>query len=99
MRGPGSLVPLLRDSCRDRCGTLGLVSVSSAPKIVEVGKGRAAVLVLFTGESWSGETFGGTCLYFNRDGQWGAYTIKPSHSKSITQAEAWLVKRNWQAWC
>ncbi|MGO8749983.1 MAG: hypothetical protein ACLQNE_28895 [Thermoguttaceae bacterium] len=42
------------------------------PKIVEVGKGRAAALVLFTGESWSGETFGGTCLYFNRDGQWGA---------------------------
>jgi hypothetical protein len=46
----------------------------------------------------SGESFGGTCLYIQRDGRWAAYTIKPSESQTIAQAEAWLVKRKWRAW-
>jgi hypothetical protein len=45
----------------------------------------------------SGETFGGTCLYLQRDAQWAAYTIRPSESKTIASAEAWLVKRKWRA--
>ncbi len=66
------------------------------PKIVEATRTR--VLVRFTAESMSGETFGGTCLYAFQEEQWGAYMIRPSESKTIAQAEAWLVKRKWQAW-
>jgi hypothetical protein len=69
------------------------------PRIVESNKDRTRVLVRFTAESMSGETFGGTCLYVIQEGQWEAYTIRPSESSSIAQAEAWLVKRKWQAWC
>ena len=68
------------------------------PKIIEAAKDRTRVLVRFTAESMSGETFGGTCLYVCQDEQWGAYTIRPSESNSIAQAEAWLVKRKWRAW-
>ena len=39
-----------------------------------------------------------TIGYVCQDGQWGAYTIRPSESKTIAQAEAWLVKRKWRAW-
>jgi hypothetical protein len=42
---------------------------------------------------------GGTCLYAQRDGQWGAYPIKPSDSQSIATADAWLVQRKRKAWC
>ncbi len=65
------------------------------PGIAECSPDR--VLVRFTAESLSG-TFGGTCLYALRDGFWGAYRIRPSESKSIATAEAWLVKRKWQGW-
>ncbi len=68
------------------------------PKIVEATKDRTRVLVRFTAESMSGESFGGTCLYLQQEGQWEAYTIKPSESQTIAQAEAWLVKRKWKAW-
>ena len=68
------------------------------PKIVEAAPDRTRVLVRFTAESMSGETIGGTCLYAFQEGEWGAYTIRPSESKTIAHAEAWLVKRNWQAW-
>jgi hypothetical protein len=68
------------------------------PKIVEVVEDRSRVLVRFTAESFSGEEFGGTCLYACRDGQWGAYPIKPSESRDIATAEAWLVKRKWRQW-
>jgi hypothetical protein len=30
---------------------------------------------------------------------WGAYPLKPSESRSIATADAWLVKRKWKAWC
>jgi hypothetical protein len=69
------------------------------PTIIESNKDRTRVLVRFTAESMSGESFGGTCLYAIQEGQWEAYTIRPSESSSIAQAEAWLVKRKWQAWC
>ncbi|MEI8376790.1 MAG: hypothetical protein WCJ35_28580 [Planctomycetota bacterium] len=68
------------------------------PEIIEASKDRTRVLVQFTAETMSGETFGGTCLYIQREGQWAAYTIKPSDSENIAQAEAWLVKRKWRAW-
>jgi hypothetical protein len=68
------------------------------PRIVEATKDRTRVLVWFGAESMSGETFGGTCLYLQREGKWGAYTIKPSESQTIAEAEAWLVKRKWKAW-
>jgi hypothetical protein len=56
------------------------------------------VLVRFTATSWSGETFGGTCLYLKRGERWGAYTIKPNQSQDIATAETWLAKRNWESW-
>ena len=68
------------------------------PHIVECAKDRKRVLVRFTAVSLSG-SFGGTCLYAQRDGTWGAYPIRPSESGSIASAEAWLVKRKWKAWC
>ena len=76
----------------------GWYSYHRKPRIVEASEDRTRVLVWFSTESMSGETFGGTCLYAQRHGQWGAYPIKPSESKTIVQAEAWLVKRKWKAW-
>lgn len=73
-------------------------SYHRVPQIVEASKDRTRVLVRFSAMSWSGESFGGTCLYAKRDGQWGAYPIKPSESRSIATAEVWLVKRKWEAW-
>lgn len=68
------------------------------PIIVEAAKDRTRVLVQFTTATMLGDTFGGTCLYIRRDGEWGAYRIRPSESESIFRAEAWLVKRKWRAW-
>ena len=68
------------------------------PSIVAATEDRTRVLVSFTAMTMTGDTFGGTCLYLQRDGRWGAYTIKPSESRTIDQAEAWLVKRKWKAW-
>lgn len=74
-------------------------SYHRAPAIVEFSEDRTRVLVSFTAMSMSGSSFGGTCLYAQREGQWGAYPIKPSESDDIATAEAWLVKRKWKAWC
>lgn len=68
------------------------------PMIAEVSEDRTRILVHFTAMTFSGDSFGGTCLYLQRDGQWGAWTIRPSESETIAQAEAWLVKRKWRAW-
>jgi hypothetical protein len=68
------------------------------PTIVEGNQERTRVLMRFGAMSSSGESFGGTCLYACRDGNWGAYQIKPSESRDITSAEAWLVKRKWRQW-
>ena len=76
----------------------GWYSYHRTPSLMEASEDRTRVLVRFTAESMSGESFGGTCLYVCQDGQWGAYTIRPSESKTIAQAEAWLVKRQWRAW-
>ncbi|HLN33033.1 MAG TPA: hypothetical protein VK395_35210 [Gemmataceae bacterium] len=73
-------------------------SYHRTPRIVECGEDQTRVLVRFTATSLSG-SFGGTCLYAQRDGTWGAYPIRPSESRSIASAEAWLVKRKWKAWC
>jgi hypothetical protein len=74
-------------------------SYHRTPHIVASSKDRTRVLVRFSASSLAGESFGGTCLYAQRDGQWGAYQIKPRESGSIATAEAWLVKRKWKAWC
>jgi hypothetical protein len=68
------------------------------PHIVECSEDRTRVLVRHISSSWSGETFGGTCLYLEREGEWGAYTIRPNQSQDIATAERWLVKRKWKAW-
>lgn len=73
-------------------------AIDCSPEIVEVSGDRARVLVRFTAVSWSGGSFGGTCLYLNRDEHWRACTIRPNQSQSIATAEAWLVKRNWKSW-
>ncbi len=74
-------------------------SYHRTPSIVECGEDRTRVLVRFSATSWSGEGFGGTCLYAQREGRWGAYPIRPSESRSIATAEAWLVNRKWEGWC
>jgi len=68
------------------------------PSIVETNKKRSRVLVEFTAIGPFGD-FGGTCLYALKNGEWEAYTIKPSENQSIATAEAWLEKRKWEAWC
>ena len=60
------------------------------PHVVDFSAGRARVLVPFPAVSGSGEHVGGT---------WGTDPVKPSESRSIATAEAWLVKRKWKAWC
>jgi len=67
------------------------------PEIVESGKDKKRVLVRFSAVGPFGE-FGGSCLYAERDGSWDAYTLRPSESRNIATAEAWLVKRKWEAW-
>jgi len=76
----------------------GWYAYHRTPSIIEASEDRTRVLVRCTAESMSGESFGGTCLDVCHDGQWRAYTIKPSESQTIAQAEAWLVKRQWRAW-
>ena len=69
------------------------------PHITEFSKDASLILVRFGAMSWSGESFGGTCLYLCKDGKWDAYTIKPSESEDIASDETWLIKRKWRAWC
>jgi hypothetical protein len=76
----------------------GWYSYHRRPGIMAMSGDRTRVLVWFGTMSMSGESFGGTCLYLKREGKWAAYTIKPSESKTLAQAEAWLVKRKWRAW-
>jgi hypothetical protein len=68
------------------------------PTIIEGREDRARVLVRFGAISSSGESFGGTCLYACREGNWAAYRIRPSESRDIASAEVWLVKRKWRQW-
>lgn len=68
------------------------------PYIVEGTPDRSRVLVRFLSSSWSGEVFGGTCLYLKQDDEWNAFTIRPNQSDDIRTAEAWLVKRKWKPW-
>ena len=69
------------------------------PHISEFSEDHQRILVRFGAMSWSGESFGGTCLYLCKGGQWDAYTIRPSESEDIASAEAWLIKRKWREWC
>jgi hypothetical protein len=55
------------------------------------------VLVRFAANGISG-SFHGTCLYALRDGEWGFYTIKLMASETISSAEKWLDKRDWEDW-
>jgi hypothetical protein len=73
-------------------------SYHRTPTIVEANKEKGRVLVRFGAMSGSGEDFGGTCLYARRDGRWAAYRIRPSESRDIATAEAWLEKRKWREW-
>lgn len=57
-----------------------------------------AVLVQFGQVSAHGDHFGGRCLYTRRDGEWGAYTIRPNRSASIETSLAWLQMRAWRPW-
>lgn len=74
-------------------------SYHRTPRIVEFLEERTRVLVRFSAMSMSGSTFGGTCLYAQREGQWGVFPIRPSENENIATAEAWLVRRKWKAWC
>jgi hypothetical protein len=77
---------------------LGWYTYHRTPEIAEFSPDSTRVLVRFKSMSWSGETFGGTCMYAQRDGKWEAYTIRPNQSSDIATAEAWLEKRKWKSW-
>jgi hypothetical protein len=68
------------------------------PSIVQFHVRRKRILVRFEQVSLYGERFGGTCLYAHVDGSWGAYGVKPSESRNIRTAEAWLIKTQWESW-
>lgn len=68
------------------------------PSLREINETHKQVLVDFTASSWSGDDFGGTCLYCQHENTWGAFTIKPNQSQSIASALHWLEKRQWKAW-
>ncbi len=68
------------------------------PSLIEFDIEHKRILVRFEQFSFTGERFGGTCLYAHVDGSWGAYGIKPSESSTIRKAEAWLEKRQWRGW-
>lgn len=72
-------------------------SYHRTPHIAECSEDRTRVLVRFSAESLRG-SFGGTCLYARRNGSWVCSPIRPSESKNIASAEAWLVKRKWKGW-
>lgn len=77
----------------------GWYELHRSPAIVDHDEARGRVLVAFSAMDWRrGEQFGGRCLYARRDGEWVAYTVKPSASDSIRAAEAWLQKRGWDDW-
>ena len=81
------------------------------PCILEYSSDLTRVLVQFSAATLT-STIIGTCLYLKHshqsaapedgelesDGYWGAYTIRPAESESISKAEAWIVKRKWNAW-
>ncbi len=67
------------------------------PRIIEVSEDRSQVLVEFTAYGMMG-AFSGVCLYARVDGDWEAFTIKPSQSGDIATAVVWLKKREWQEW-
>ena len=68
------------------------------PSLREIDEQYGSLLVDFTASSWSGEDFGGTCLYCQHEGLWGAFPIKPNQSQSIASAVHWLEKRQWRGW-
>lgn len=68
------------------------------PYIIEIDEKRHCVLTRFTSVSSYGDSFGGTCLYIKREGEWGAFSIKPNQSESIESAILWLEKRKWKGW-
>jgi hypothetical protein len=68
------------------------------PVIVEIGEAKNRVLVRFESYSFSYGGFSGSCLYAQRDGEWGCYVIKPSASDTIETAVAWLDRRDWEDW-
>jgi hypothetical protein len=76
----------------------GWYSCYRTPEIREFSEDRTTVLVYFKAEIWSGEGFGGTCLYAKREQKWGTYTIRPNQSQNIVTAHAWLMKRDWESW-
>ena len=69
-----------------------------SPSIREVSGDKNKILVSFTSYSINGGNFGGTCLYLKKEGNWGAYTIKPNQSESIESSLIWLEKRKWDSW-
>lgn len=76
----------------------GWYSRHRTPEIAKYSKDRTRVLVRFMASSFSGESFGGTCLYLKDESGWSAYTIRPNQSEDIATAESWLVKRKWRPW-
>jgi hypothetical protein len=68
------------------------------PRIREISVDNDKILVDYRSSSLYGDSFGGTCLYMKREGQWGVFTIKPNQSTSIESSLSWLEKRKWKNW-
>lgn len=66
--------------------------------LCEVDEVEQRILVAFTAESGSGESFGGRCLYCQHAGKWDAFRIKPNQSATIASSLSWLEQRAWKSW-
>ena len=68
------------------------------PQIAEINDERTKILVRFMSLSYSGNDFGGTCLYMLLKNTWHCFTIKPNQSINIKSSIGWLEKRGWDDW-
>jgi hypothetical protein len=68
------------------------------PIVREVSEDQTKILVDFIAMSWSGESFGGSCLYMKKQNMWQIFKIRPNQSSDIATAVKWLEKRQWKDW-
>jgi hypothetical protein len=68
------------------------------PRVREVSEDRTKILVDFIAMSWSGENFGGSCLYMKKQNKWQIFKIRPNQSSEIVTAVKWLEKRQCKGW-
>jgi hypothetical protein len=65
---------------------------------ISVSRFPVHAIVDFIAMSWSGESFGGSCLYMKKQNMWQIFKIRPNQSSDIATAVKWLEKRQWKDW-